>query len=49
MFKNIFVAPLPLIGAVAISLLEVLVALLQAYIFTLLSAVFIGAAVHQGH
>jgi F-type H+-transporting ATPase subunit a len=49
MFKNVFVAPLPLIGAVAISLLEVLVALLQAYIFTLLSAVFIGAAVHQEH
>jgi F-type H+-transporting ATPase subunit a len=49
MFKNIFVAPLPLIGAVAISLLEVLVAFLQAYIFTLLSAVFIGAAVHQEH
>ncbi len=49
MFKNIFIAPLPLIGAVAISLLEVLVAFLQAYIFTLLSAVFIGAAVHQEH
>lgn len=49
MFKNLVVAPLPLLGAVAISMLEVLVAVLQAYIFTLLSAVFIGAAVHQGH
>jgi len=47
--KSFFIAPLPLIGAVAISLLEVLVAFLQAYIFTLLSAVFIGAAVHQEH
>lgn len=49
MFKNLVVAPLPLLGAVAISMLEVLVAVLQAYIFTLLSAVFIGAAVHQKH
>lgn len=49
MFKNLVVAPLPLLGAVAISMLEVLVAVVQAYIFTLLSAVFIGAAVHQGH
>jgi len=49
MFKNIYIAPLPLIGAVGISMLEVLVALLQAYVFTLLSAVFIGAAVHQEH
>jgi F-type H+-transporting ATPase subunit a len=47
--KSFVIAPLPLIGAVAISLLEVLVAFLQAYIFTLLSAVFIGAAVHQEH
>ena len=36
------------LGAVALSLLELLVALLQAYIFTFLSSVFIGMAVH-GH
>lgn len=29
--------------------LEVLVALLQAYIFTMLSSLFIGMAVHQDH
>lgn len=34
------------LGATALSLLELLVAFLQAYIFTFLSALFIGAAVH---
>ena len=34
-------------GAVAISLLELFVAFLQAYIFTFLSALFIGMAVHE--
>ncbi len=33
--------------SVAISLLELLVAFLQAYIFTLLSAIYIGMSVHQ--
>ena len=40
------VAPASLLGSVALSLLELLVAFLQAYIFTFLSALFIGAAVH---
>jgi F-type H+-transporting ATPase subunit a len=40
------VAPSSLIGAVALSLLELFVAFLQAYIFTFLSALFIGMAVH---
>ena len=40
------VAPLSVLGATALSLLELLVAFLQAYIFTFLSALFIGAAVH---
>lgn len=35
--------------AVAIYLLKVFVALLQAYIFTLLSAIFIGQMVHPAH
>lgn len=34
-------------GSVAISLLELFVALLQAYIFTFLSALFVGMALHQ--
>jgi F-type H+-transporting ATPase subunit a len=41
-FGSWFIAPAPIAMAVGIMLLEVLVALLQAYIFTLLTAVFIG-------
>lgn len=40
------VMPASILGAVALSLLELLVAFLQAYIFTFLSALFIGAAQH---
>jgi F-type H+-transporting ATPase subunit a len=40
------VMPTSIFGAVALSLLELLVAFLQAYIFTFLSALFIGMAVH---
>ena len=35
-----------ILGAFALSLLELFVAFLQAYIFTFLSALFIGMAVH---
>jgi F-type H+-transporting ATPase subunit a len=35
--------------AVAISMLEIIVVLVQAYVFTLLSAVFIGMAIHVHH
>jgi F-type H+-transporting ATPase subunit a len=35
--------------AVAISGLEIVVVLVQAYVFTLLSAVFIGMAIHVHH
>jgi F-type H+-transporting ATPase subunit a len=40
------VMPASVIGVVLLSLLELFVAFLQAYIFTFLSALFIGAAVH---
>ena len=40
------VAPASILGATALSLLELFVAFLQAYIFTFLSALFIGSAVH---
>ncbi len=45
---NLFylVTPASIFGAVFISCLELLVAFLQAYIFTFLSALFIGAASH---
>lgn len=41
-----FVTPVSVAGAAALSLLEFLVAFIQAYIFTFLSALFIGMAVH---
>jgi|SRR3954470_15213933 F-type H+-transporting ATPase subunit a len=40
------ITPTSVFAAVALSLLELLVAFLQAYIFTFLSALFIGMAVH---
>ena len=43
------VAPVSMLFVLFIYLIEVLVAFLQAYIFTLLSAVFIGLAVKDAH
>ena len=43
------IAPLSIAGAVAISMLEIFVAFLQAYIFVILSAVFIGMSMHPSH
>ena len=40
------VAPLSVLSVVALSLLELFIAFLQAYIFTFLSALFIGMAIH---
>ena len=40
------VAPASILGATALSMLELFVAFLQAYIFAFLSALFIGMAVH---
>jgi F-type H+-transporting ATPase subunit a len=47
--KSIFLAPVSIAFALFIYILEILVALIQAYIFTMLSALFIGMAVHQEH
>jgi F-type H+-transporting ATPase subunit a len=35
--------------AVAITVLELIVAFIQAYVFTLLSSIFIGMSVHSDH
>lgn len=43
---SLLIAPFPVGIALGISLLEIFVAFLQAYIFTFLTAVFCGAAVH---
>lgn len=48
-FKTYFVAPVSVAFVIFMSLLELLVALLQAYIFTLLSALFIGLAQEDHH
>jgi F-type H+-transporting ATPase subunit a len=47
--KTIWVSPVSIAFALFIYLLEILVALIQAYIFTMLSSLFIGMAVHQDH
>ena len=46
-FKSVAVAPASIIFAVFIELLELLVAFIQAYIFTILTALFVGLAIHQ--
>jgi len=48
-FKSIYVAPLSVGFAVFVDLLEILVAFIQAYVFTILSALFIGMSVHPEH
>jgi F-type H+-transporting ATPase subunit a len=40
------VMPTSIVGVILLSLLELFVAVLQAYIFTFLSAMFIGSSVH---
>ncbi|MGH7503462.1 MAG: F0F1 ATP synthase subunit A [Longimicrobiales bacterium] len=46
--SRLFIAPAPIIMAVAIMILEIFVAFLQAYIFAMLSAVFVGL-IRQAH
>ena len=48
-FKNFLVAFIAVPAAAAIELLAVLIAFIQAYIFTMLSAVFIGIALQEEH
>lgn len=48
-FGTVFISPVSVIFALFINVLELLVAVLQAYVFTLLSALFIGGAVEEHH
>jgi F-type H+-transporting ATPase subunit a len=48
-FKTVWISPASIILVLFMDVLELLVALLQAYIFTLLSALFIGLAVQEHH
>jgi len=46
-FKSIYIAPVSIAFTLFIDILECLVALLQAYIFTMLTALFIGSAMED--
>ena len=48
-FKSWYIAPLSVGAIVAMSFLELLIAFIQAYIFTLLSALFISLALESEH
>jgi F-type H+-transporting ATPase subunit a len=48
-FRSPAVAPVSLAFGLFINVLELLVAILQAYIFTLLTAMYIGGAVEEHH
>ncbi|MBD3226226.1 MAG: F0F1 ATP synthase subunit A [Caldithrix sp.] len=48
-FKSYFISPVSIGFAIFVYFLELLVSLIQAYIFTLLSALFIGMSVNPEH
>jgi F-type H+-transporting ATPase subunit a len=48
-FKSVFASAIAVPFAVFIGLIELLVAFLQAYIFTMLSAMYIGMATEEHH
>ncbi len=48
-FESLAVGPVSVIFAAAMNFLELLVALLQAFVFTLLSAIYFGGAVEDHH
>jgi F-type H+-transporting ATPase subunit a len=49
LYKNYMVATASISFTVVMSFLEIFVAFLQAYIFTFLTAIFIGFAIHPEH
>jgi F-type H+-transporting ATPase subunit a len=49
LFKNWAVVGISIFGSIALMMLELFVALLQAYVFTFLTAVFMGIALHPEH
>lgn len=48
-FGTAFISPVSILFVLFMSVLELLVAALQAYVFTLLAALFIGQAVEEAH
>ncbi len=48
-YESLIIAPFPLAVSVVVGLLEIFFKFLQAYIFVILSALYIGDAIHGGH
>jgi F-type H+-transporting ATPase subunit a len=48
-FKTLWISPVSVVFVVFMDCIELLVAFLQAFIFTMLSALFIGMAVEEHH
>ena len=48
-FNSLWISPVSIVFVVFIDLIEVLVAFLQAYIFTMLASLFIGMAIEEHH
>ena len=48
-FGSYFVGVMSSLFAVALNIIELLVAGIQAYVFTMFSSVYIGLAVEEGH
>ncbi len=48
-FGTVLIAPISVGFALFIEVLELLIATIQAYIFTILTALFVGMAIHQDH
>lgn len=49
MAKSYILAPLPLAGVIGISILELFVAHLQAFVFTMLTCLFMNMSMHPSH
>ena len=43
------IAPLPFVGIIILTAFELLVAALQAYVFAILTCVYLNDAIHPGH
>jgi len=49
LFRSWFIAPVPVIFALGIYMLELFVAFLQAYVFTMLTSLFMGLGIQAAH
>lgn len=49
MFKSVIITPLPLAMAVVMMAFEIFVALIQAFIFSILASMYIAEAIHEEH